>query len=117
MAEQKKRPTVLSLRIPDKQALYMAYMPYLKRRGLFISGNNKQLNIGDEVFLIMDLWCEPEKMNIAGTVAWITPENAQNGRKPGFGIHFEEKQSQMLTSKIERILGNSLNSKYVTSTM
>jgi len=117
MATEKKRPTVLSLRIPDKQALYMAYMPYLKRRGIFISGNNKKLSIGDEVFLILDLWCEPEKVNVAGTVAWITPQNAQNGRKAGFGIQFEEKQSKMVSSKIERILGNSLNSKYATSTM
>jgi len=117
MTEEKKRPTVLSLRIPDKQALYMAYMPYLKNRGLFIQGSNQKLNIGDEVFLILDLWCEPEKINIAGSIAWITPKNAQNGRKPGFGIQFEEKQSQMVSSKIERILGNSINSKYATSTM
>jgi len=116
MTSAKKRPTVLSLKIPDKQALYMAYMPYLKRRGIFISGD-KNLNMGDEVFLILDLWCEAEKINIAGTVAWITPSNAQNSKKAGFGIHFDESLSQQVSSQIERILGNSINSKYATSTM
>jgi len=116
MTSNKKRPTVLSLKIPDKQALYMAYMPYLKRRGIFIAGD-KNLKIGDEVFLILDLWCEHEKVNVAGSVAWITPNNAQNSKKQGFGIHFNESLSQQVSSQIERILGNSINSKHTTSTM
>ena len=95
----------------------MAYMPYLKRRGMFVTSKTSKARIGDEVFLILDIWCEPEKFNIAGKVAWVTPENAQNGKKAGFGVHFSEDESQRVSSTIERILGGSLKSKYDTLTM
>lgn len=114
---QKKRPAVIALKIPDKQALYMSYMPYLKRRGMFISRNNSKIKMGDEVFLVLDIWCEPEKFNIAGKVVWVTPDNAQNGKKSGFGVHFNKTESQQISSIIERILGNKMNSKYATLTM
>jgi Tfp pilus assembly protein PilZ len=76
-----------------------------------------QAKIGDEVFLILDIWCEPEKFNISGKVVWVTPENAQNGKKAGFGVQFSETESKRVSSTIERILGNSMNSKYDTLTM
>ena len=111
------RPAVISLKIPDKQALYMAYMPYLKRRGMFVTSKTSKAKLGDEVFLILDIWSEPEKFNISGEVVWVTPENAQNGKKAGFGVHFSENESKLVSSTIERILGNSINSKYDTLTM
>lgn len=114
---KKNRPAVIALKIPDKQALYMAYMPYLKRRGMFVTSKKSQAKIGDEVFLILDIWCEPEKFNISGEVVWVTPENAQNGKKAGFGVHFSDAESKRVSSTIERILGNSLNSRYDTLTM
>ena len=117
MNQPRNRPAVIALRIPDKQALYMAYMPYLKRRGMFVSRRDGQVKMGDEVFLILDIWCEPEKFNIAGKVVWVTPNNAQNSKKPGFGVHFHEAESKRVSSIIERILGNSMNSKHTTLTM
>jgi len=117
MNAENKRPAVISLKIPDKQALYMSYMPFLNRKGMFVASKTSRAKIDDEVFLILDIWCEPEKFNIAGKVVWVTPENAQNGKKAGFGVQFNEKESVRVSSVIERILGNSLNSKYETLTM
>ena len=41
------RPTVLSLAIKEKAALYAAYMPFLKNGGMFVP-TNKPYKIGDE---------------------------------------------------------------------
>lgn len=55
------RPTVLSLVIKEKAALYAAYMPFLKHGGIFVP-SPRQFNIGDEVYLAQNgitlrPWC------------------------------------------------------------
>ena len=44
------RPSVLSLNINSKSALYAAYMPLLKNGGIFIP-TNRGYRVGDEVFI------------------------------------------------------------------
>ena len=55
------KPGLLTLTIKDKSALYAAYMPFLDGGGLFIPTNDKY-NFGDEVFLLLSLIDEPEKL-------------------------------------------------------
>ena len=45
-----QRPSVLSLNINSKSALYAAFMPHLKHGGIFIP-TTRSYNIGDEVFI------------------------------------------------------------------
>ena len=66
------RPSVLSLNINSKSALYAAYMPLLKNGGIFIP-TTRAYNIGDEVFMLLSLMDDPAKLPIAGSVVWITP--------------------------------------------
>ena len=66
------RPDVLSLNIREKSALYAAYMPTLKGGGIFIP-TNKNYRIGDEVFMLLSLMGDPNKLPVAGRVVWITP--------------------------------------------
>ncbi len=40
------RPAVISLRIKDDQALYMAYMPFIAGGGLFVP-STKDYSLGD----------------------------------------------------------------------
>jgi type IV pilus assembly protein PilZ len=75
------RNGILSLTIKDKSVLYAAYMPFIKNGGLFIP-TNKSYKLGDEVFMLLNLMDEPEKIPVAGKVAWITPKGAQ-GNRPG----------------------------------
>ena len=109
------RPTVLSLTIKDKSALYAAYMPFLKSGGLFVP-TNKEYKMGEEVFMLLTLLEDREKVPVAGKVVWITPVGAQGNRAAGVGIQFSDKDTVART-KIEVILGGVLKSERPTHTM
>lgn len=110
------RPGVLSLVIKDRNALYSAYMPFLKGGGLFIP-SNRPYKLGDEVFMLLTLMDSKEKIPVAGHVAWITPADAPRGRAPGIGIQFSAKDSDAARSKIETLLIGQLQSDRPTHTM
>ena len=110
------RPGVLSLTIKDKNALYAAYMPYVKGGGLFVP-SNRRYKLGDEVFMLLTLLDSKEKIPVAGHVVWITSAGAQGGRTAGIGIQFSEKDSGVARNKIETILAGVLNSDRPTHTM
>ncbi|MEG0040700.1 MAG: pilus assembly protein PilZ, partial [Massilia sp.] len=65
-AAQAPRPSVLSLAIKEKAALYAAYMPFLRNGGMFVP-TTKPYQIGDEIYLILALMDDPNKYPIAGT--------------------------------------------------
>ena len=109
------RNGILSLTIKDKAVLYSAYMPFLTNGGLFVP-TNKVYDIGDEVFMLLTLMDEPEKIPIAGTVVWVTPRGAQGNRTAGIGVQFSE-QDAAANAKIENHLAGSLNSDRPTHTM
>lgn len=110
------RPGVLSLVIKDRNALYTAYMPFLKGGGLFIP-SNKSYRLGDEVFMLLTLMDSKEKIPVAGHVVWITPQDAPRGRAPGIGIQFSAKDSDVARNKIEALLIGQLQSDRATHTM
>ena len=110
------RPSVLSLTIKDKSALYSSYMPFLRNGGLFIP-SNKQYKLGEEVFMLLTLLEEHEKIPIAGTVVWVTPVGAQGNRAAGVGVQFSDKDSGAARNKIEAMLGAALKSERPTHTM
>ncbi|WP_435210844.1 PilZ domain-containing protein [Luminiphilus sp. nBUS_16] len=109
------RQGILSLTIKDKAVLYAAYMPFLDNGGIFVP-TNKRYSIGDEVFMLLTLMDEPEKIPIAGRVVWITPVGAQGNRQAGVGVQFSE-QDATANTKIELHLGGALNSERQTHTM
>jgi len=111
-----KRPSVISVSIKDKQALYMAYMPFIHNGGIFIQ-SKKSYKLGDEVFLLLKIMDEPDQIPVAGKIVWVTPDNAQDSRSMGVGIQFNDEDSSMVISKIETKLGASLKSKRRTHTM
>lgn len=110
------RPGVLSLAIKDRNALYAAYMPFLKGGGIFIP-SARPYKLGEEVFLLLSLMDSKEKIPVAGHVVWITPKGAQSGRTAGIGVQFSEKDSGLARSRIEAALGGALNSERPTHTM
>jgi type IV pilus assembly protein PilZ len=110
------RPSVISIAIRDKQALYMAYMPFVVGGGLFVP-TTRDYNLGDEVFLLVQLMGETEKSAIAGRVVWITPKGAQGNRPQGVGVQFTGSEQDAIRTRIENQLGASLNSKRPTHTM
>jgi type IV pilus assembly protein PilZ len=108
---------ILSLTIKDKGALYAAYMPYIKNGGIFIP-TNKQYKLGDEVFMLLKLMDEPDKMPVVGKVVWKTPQAAQGNRVAGIGVQFAaDADGEAVRNKIETYLAGSLKSDRLTHTM
>jgi type IV pilus assembly protein PilZ len=111
------RPSVLSLAIKEKAALYAAYMPFLKNGGIFVP-TTKPYKIGDEIYLILTLMDDPNKFPIAGKVVWITPAGANNNKAQGIGVHFPgDETGQRARLRIEEILGAALRSARATHTL
>ena len=99
------RPSVLSLNINSKSALFTAYMPFLKRGGLFIPTTRPYV-LGDEIFMLLTLMDEAARLPIAGTVVWVTPAGAEGSKTQGIGIQFSDDESgQAARIKIETLLG------------
>ncbi|WP_349617866.1 PilZ domain-containing protein [Azotobacter salinestris] len=109
------RNGILPLSIRDKSVLYASYMPFLKNGGLFIP-TNKSYKLGDEIFLLLSLMDEPEKIPVAGKVVWITPHGAQGNRAAGVGVQFADGDN-VARNKIETYLAGALKSDRPTHTM
>ena len=114
--KQDLTPGILSLTIKDKTALYAAYMPFLDNGGLFVP-TEKQYNIGDEVFILLSLLNNQEKLPVAGTVVWLTPAGAHRDRNPGIGVQFSKLDNGGTRNTIETILAGVLGSDRPTHTM
>jgi len=111
------RPSVLSLAITEKVALYSAYMPFLKNGGIFVP-TDKVYYLGDEIYLMLTLLDDPNKYPIVGKVAWITPATAGNGKAQGIGVHFSSDDSGAhIRQRIEELLGSATYSSRVTHTL
>ena len=106
---------IISLAIKDTAVLYAAYMPFVQGGGLFVP-TAKQYKLGDEVFVLLTLMDEPEKIPCAGKVVWITPPGSQGNRTAGIGIQFTQDDGS-LRNKIETYLAGSLDSGRPTHTM
>lgn len=110
------RPSVLSLAIKEKAALYAAYMPYLKNGGIFVP-TSKPYQLGDEVYLILTLMDDPAKLPLAGKVVWVSPAGG-GSRQPGIGVHFPADETGLTARrKIEDLLGTALKSARPTHTI
>ena len=106
----------MSLTIPDRKTLYISYMPFINGGGLFVP-TDKLYKMDEEVFLILTLPKETERMQIAGKIVWITPKGAQGNKKPGVGVQLSGKDAAIARTKIEALLGGALKSKRPTYTM
>ncbi|NCA71121.1 MAG: pilus assembly protein PilZ [Sphingobacteriia bacterium] len=107
---------ILSFAIKDKAALYAAFMPFIKNGGLFIP-TTKRYQLGDEIFLLLQLMDEPDRIPVAGKVVWVTPPGAEGNRIIGVGVQFSDQDRGAARRKIEDYLVGSLNSERPTHTM
>lgn len=116
MAEAVQGQGILSLSIKDKNALYMAYMPFVTNGGLFIP-TTRQYEMGQEVFMLLNLMDETERLPIAGKIIWITPPGSEGFRAVGVGVQFSDQDNGISRNKIENYLAGSLEHDRVTHTM
>ena len=111
------RQGILSLAVKDKNALFQAYMPFVKHGGVFVP-TPKRYFIGDEVFLLLTLPDSAERLPVAGKVVWVTPAGAQGNRAAGIGVQFAETpEGEAVKNKVEVLLAGIMTSDKVTHTM
>ena len=110
------KPGLLTLTIRDKSALYLAYMPFVHNGGLFIP-TSTSYRIGDEVFMLLNIMGEDEKIPVAGRVIWVTPKGAQGKRTAGIGVQFSDQDGGATQKKIENYLAGALGGDKPTHTM
>jgi type IV pilus assembly protein PilZ len=106
---------ILSLKIEAKEDLYKAYMPFVTNGGIFIP-TNRSYQLGEEVFMLLTLMDDPDKIPVTGKVIWVTPKAAQGAKKPGIGIQLSPEDTT-LVQKIETHLAGALNSGRSTNTL
>lgn len=112
-----KRQAILPVEIRDKAALYAAYMPSIKGGGLFVP-SAQVFRLGDEVFLLVHLHEEGDRLPVSGKVVWVTPQGAQSGNPAGIGVQFSDgPDGEAAKARIESVLGAQLNADKPTLTM
>lgn len=110
------RQGILSLTIKEKNALYVSYMPYVTNGGLFIP-TKRQYKMGEEVFMLLNLMEETERLPIAGKIIWKTPVGSEGYRSTGIGVQFSDQDGGAAKNKIETYLAGALESDRPTHTM
>ena len=117
MTEHAPRQGILTLTIKDKAALYAAYMPYVTNGGLFIP-TNREYEMGQEVFLLLNLMEETERLPVVGKIIWKTPARSGSYRSSGIGVQFGDQDGGLVArNKIETYLAGALSSDRSTHTM
>jgi type IV pilus assembly protein PilZ len=109
------RNGILNLTIKDQRALYAMYMPFVQNGGMFIA-TRKIYALGEEVFILLDLMGEPERIPLTGKIVWITPKGAGGNRREGVGIQLNEKHAD-IQGKLETHLAGLMDSDKPTNTM
>lgn len=109
------KKTMIAFTIKDKVVLHNYYMPFIKHGGLFIP-NRTEYELGDDVFILLNLMDETEKIPVAGRVVWIARKGVKSPHTPGVGIQFSDPDN-IAKDKIETYLAGSLNSANSTATM
>jgi type IV pilus assembly protein PilZ len=110
------QPRILNHAIRDKAALYASFMPFVRNGGLFIP-TTKHYQLGDEIFLLLQLMDEPDRIPVAGKVIWVTPPGAEGNRTVGVGVQFSDQDKGAARNKIEGYLIGVLDLERPTHTM
>ncbi|MDO8908955.1 MAG: pilus assembly protein [Pseudohongiella sp.] len=88
------RPGMLRLAFSDTDVLKACYMPFLKRKGLFVPSTQMR-EMGEKLFLVVQL--KQQNLTVAGmaSVCWITPNYCSDGRETGYGLHFDDDAGEL----------------------
>lgn len=80
---------VLAANIQNADALYRAYMPFIRNGGLFVP-TPQGYCLGDAILLLIRLLDTNEQLPVPSKVVWITPEGAEGRRPQGVGVQFQD---------------------------
>ena len=111
---------IVRLDIADRAELCAAYMPFITNGGLFVKQQyltNAYYDMGADVFLLMHLVEQNERMPVAGKVVWVTPRNTGSPRPPGIGVQFAAQDNGATQQRLETLLAGILENRRTSYTM
>lgn len=106
---------IINQAIKDKAALYASYMPFVKGGGLFLP-TARPSKLGEEVFVLLTLMDDPERIPLTGKIIWINPRQ-QGMRAAGIGIQLTGEEGDKARRKIETFLAGALTADRPTHSM
>ena len=106
---------MIALTIKDKVFLHNYYMPFLQNGGLFIA-NRTEYEIGDNVFILLNLMDKLEKIPVAGKAVWIAKKGVKSSHTQGIRAQFSDSEN-VAKDKIETYLVGSIGYANATATM
>jgi type IV pilus assembly protein PilZ len=110
-------PFVFPFIIPNLDALYKSYMPFIKGGGLFLPTQQKH-HLGDAIMLLLTLPHTSQEQMVPCTVIWLTPPAAQIGTPVGVGVQFNEtEQNTVISIWIKNALADYPISNQPTDTL
>lgn len=115
MSEQQKGSGILTVNLLDISELSASYMPFLINGGIFIATNHK-FELNQEVFLLIKVLDEAEKIPVAGKVVWLSPQSKLSNRVAGIGVEFNDANSQA-KNILEKHLAGELNNRKFSHTI
>ncbi len=108
------RNGILNLTLKDTSDIYASFMPFIENGGLFIR-THKEYSLGDQVFVLLDLADEPEKIPVTGEIVWINPVGS--GTRPqGIGIQLGADYAEVV-AKLENHIAGVANADRFTHTL
>jgi type IV pilus assembly protein PilZ len=112
-----QRPTVLSVTLKSKAALYSAYLPFIKGGALFLP-SNKEHKLGEEVIVLLSFMDEPQRVPMASSVVWVNPPHAAGSRPQGIALKLPDTDGgKQLRGKIDQLLAGTQASGKATHTL
>ncbi|GAB3686339.1 PilZ domain-containing protein [Salinisphaera aquimarina] len=111
---------IVRIDIADKNDLYAAYMPFVSNGGLFVAQDtlgHSRYDMGSDVFLLLHLVQQNERLPVAGKVVWLTPHGGGALRPAGIGIQFSSQDNGATQRRLETVLAGMLESSRATHTL
>ncbi len=109
---------IIRLDVADQNALYEAYMPFIRNGGLLVPQSelgDHDYELGDEVFLFLHLLFEDQRLPVAAKICWISPRGSQHPE--GVGVQFLAKDGGKTQARLETLLADRLNSRRPSKTL
>jgi len=97
------RNGILNLALKDVREIHACFMPFIENGGLFVR-TNKEYHLGDQVFVLLDLVDEPEKIPLTGEIVWLNPIGG-GARPQGIGIRLNGEYAEIVTKLENQLAG------------
>ena len=107
--------SILSVHMRTDDVLHAAYMPFIERGAIFVPSEASH-RLGDEVLVMLQLPDDAAPFPVAGTIVWITPPGAGEGRAAGIGVQFDARDANA-RRRIEARLAGFVGSDRPTQTL